>query len=212
MLGLIDFGQCKRLTRDEQVRVAEFILTIANSATNDTNNERESDEAIATAFRRLGVQTKNDSTPFLADFARLMFGPLQAKHLQRDWHKNLHTTDRVMYFPNELSMVYRTALLLRGLAMSLQFNPSVSDQWKHHAQALLDRERQEQENQARQQSDLEMKEHRHAIKAPALEPEEAPNAPLAGTKRRSTRSHVGVVGSVGSASRSTSRSNNLVAT
>ena len=88
---------------------------------------------IADHFRSLGIKTKNDSTRFLADFGRLMFGSFEAKHLDREWHKELHKEDRVLYFPKELSMVYRTALLLRGLAMSLQFNPSVSDMWRHHA-------------------------------------------------------------------------------
>ena len=128
-IGLIDYGQCKRLTKKERVQVAKLILSIAN---------QESDEEIALHFRNLGIQTKNDSTPFLAEFGRLMFGSFQPKHLQHSWHKELHQTDQVVYFPKELSMVYRTCLLLRGLAMSLQFNPSVGEQWRHHAQAAID--------------------------------------------------------------------------
>lgn len=123
-LGLIDYGQCKRLTPEERIKVANLILSIA---------EKESDAIIAEHFRSMGIKTKNDSSRFLADFGRLMFGSFEAKHLDRNWHKELHKEDRVLYFPNELSMVYRTALLLRGLAMSLQFNPSVSVMWKHHA-------------------------------------------------------------------------------
>ena len=138
-LGLIDFGQCKRLTNDEQVRVARFILSIAND---------EPDDEVASAFRQLGIQTQNDSTPFLADFARLMFGRLQPKHLSRDWHQQFHNRDRVLYFPSELSMVYRTSLLLRGLALSLQFNESISDQWKFHAQSVMDRHMSEQERKS----------------------------------------------------------------
>ena len=129
-LGLIDYGQCKRLTPQEQVRVAELVLTVAN---------KESDEQIAAAFRKLGVQTKNDSTEFLAEMARLMFGSFQTEHLDHAYHKRLHSMDRIMYFPKELSMVYRTSLLLRGLAISLQVNASVSEHWKSHAQAAVER-------------------------------------------------------------------------
>jgi aarF domain-containing kinase len=129
-LGLIDFGQCKRLTPSEQVRIAALILSVANQQT---------DEKVAAAFRRLGIQTKNDSTEFLAAFANLMFGPLQPRHLDHAWHKKLHQMDIVNYFPQELSMVYRTALLLRGLAISLQVNSSVSEHWRHHAQAVVDK-------------------------------------------------------------------------
>jgi len=106
------------------VKIARLILSIA---------EKESDEEIATKFRTLGIKTKNDSTRFLADFGRLMFGRFESKHLDHSWHKELHKEDRVLYFPKELSMVYRTALLLRGLAMSLQYNPSVGELWRDHA-------------------------------------------------------------------------------
>jgi aarF domain-containing kinase len=129
-LGLIDYGQCKRLTPPEREMVAKLILSVANN---------ESDEVIASRFRDLGIQTKNDSTPFLASFAHLMFGPFQPHHLKHEWHRKLHQEDQIVYFPNELSMVYRASLLLRGLAMSFQLNVSVGEQWRNHAQAALDR-------------------------------------------------------------------------
>lgn len=133
-LGLIDFGQCKRLTPQEQVGIAQLILSVANE---------ESDELVASAFRGLDIQTKNNSTEFLASFARLMFGPLQPQHMDHAFHNKLHGMDSVVYFPKELSMVYRTSLLLRGLALSLQVNSSISEKWRHHAQAAIDRHTQE---------------------------------------------------------------------
>jgi aarF domain-containing kinase len=129
-LGLIDYGQCKRVTAEEQVKIAQLVLSVANE---------KSDLEVATAFRNLGITTKNDSTEFLAKFGRLMFGPLKPEHLDHSWHRQLHQQDRILYFPKELSMVYRTSLLLRGLAVSLQLNYSVGDQWKHHAQEAVDR-------------------------------------------------------------------------
>lgn len=129
-LGLIDFGQCKRLTPSEQVKVARLVVSVANA---------ESNETVAAAFRDLGVRTKNDSTEFLADFARLMFGPIQPKHMDHGWHQKLHNLDRLLYFPQELSMVYRTSLLLRGLSLSLQINTSIAEKWRHHAQEAIDR-------------------------------------------------------------------------
>jgi len=118
----------KALNPEERVKVAKLILSIAN---------KESDQVIADRFRDLGIKTKTDSTRFLADFGRLMFGSFESKHFDHQWHKELHKEDRVLYFPNELSMVYRTALLLRGLAMSLQFNPSVGEEWRHHAEETI---------------------------------------------------------------------------
>ncbi len=124
----VDYGQVKSLDEHERVRVAKLILSIADG---------EPDDVVAGHFRDLGMKTRADSTRFIAEFGRLMFGPFEAKHLDHEWHRELHREDRVLYFPNELSMVYRTALLLRGLAMSLQFNPSVGEEWRHHAQEAI---------------------------------------------------------------------------
>jgi aarF domain-containing kinase len=129
-LGLIDYGQCKELTPREQVLVARLILSVANG---------DSDQAVATTLRDMHIGTKNDSTAFLAKFGRLMFGPLLPEHLDHSWHRKLHEEDRILYFPKELSMVYRTSLLLRGLAISLQLNYSVGEQWKNHAQETVER-------------------------------------------------------------------------
>ena len=129
-LGLIDYGQCKHLKPDEQYKVARLILSVANN---------ESDASIAAAFRDMNVKTSNDSTEFLAKFARLMFGKFKPEHMSHDWHKKLHKQDKVLYFPKELSMVYRTSLLLRGLAISLQINTSIGDQWREHAQKAVGR-------------------------------------------------------------------------
>ena len=129
-LGLIDYGQCKHLKPDEQYKVARLILSVAN---------KESDASIAAAFRNLNVKTSNDSTEFLANFARLMFGKFKPEHISHEWHKKLHKQDKVLYFPKELSMVYRTSLLLRGLAISLQINTSIGEQWREHAQKAVER-------------------------------------------------------------------------
>jgi aarF domain-containing kinase len=129
-IGLIDFGQCKRITLEEQVLVARLIVAVAQA---------DSDEIIANAFRDLGIQTQNNSTEFLANFARLLFGSIQPYHLSHAWHANLHKMDRIVYFPKELSMIYRASLLLRGLALSLQSNVSISEKWYHHAQAAIQR-------------------------------------------------------------------------
>lgn len=129
-LGLIDFGQCKQLNMQERARVARLVLSVAN---------KESNEHIATAFRELGVQTRNDSTVFLAEMAKLMFGQFETAHLDHRWHRKLHDLDRITYFPTELSMVYRTALLLRGLAASLQINANIGEHWKKHAETSVKR-------------------------------------------------------------------------
>jgi predicted unusual protein kinase regulating ubiquinone biosynthesis (AarF/ABC1/UbiB family) len=130
-LGLIDFGQCKRLTPEEQLLIARLILSVAKN---------ESDLDIANNFRRMGIKTKEDSSEFIAKFSKLMFGSFSPEHMSHQWHLDLHKLDQVLYFPKELSMVCRTSLLLRGLAVSLQMNCSVGEQWQSHAQAVVDRD------------------------------------------------------------------------
>jgi len=129
-VGLIDYGQCKQLTPEEQYKVARLILSVSRN---------ETDETIANMFREMHVGTVNNSTEFLATFAKLMFGPFEPKHLNHKWHMELHKKDKITYFPKELSMVYRTSLLLRGLAISLQHNFSICEEWKYHAQIAVDR-------------------------------------------------------------------------
>lgn len=121
-------GQCRALTSEEQYKIANLILSVSRN---------EPDEVIANAFREMHVGTKNDSTEFLATFAKLMFGPFEPKHLDHSWHMSLHKLDRITYFPKELSMVYRTALLLRGLAISLQHNFSIGEEWKDYAESAV---------------------------------------------------------------------------
>lgn len=128
-LGLIDFGQCKRLTVQERHDIAKLVVAVAND---------ESDDHIASTMRHLGMKTKNDSTEFLSVFAKLLFGKFESHHLDHSWHKKLHELDQVTYFPNQLSMVYRTSMLLRGLAVSLQRNVSIGEHWKEHAQFALE--------------------------------------------------------------------------
>jgi len=130
-LGLIDYGQCKRLTVEERRRVARLVIGVAND---------ESDEQIASYCRDLGFITKNDSTKFLSAFARVMFGKLRSEHLKPAWHRALREDDDIVYFPNELSMVYRTSMLLRGLAMSFQLNVSIGEKWREHAENALNQQ------------------------------------------------------------------------
>lgn len=128
-LGLIDFGQCKRLTLQEQADVGRLILAVADD---------RSDDDIAQAFRSLGIQSKNDSTVHLAKLAKIMFGPLKTYHMDHKWHREMHEEDRVTYFPTSLSLVYRTAMLLRGLSLSLQINTSIAEEWRPHAQKAIE--------------------------------------------------------------------------
>lgn len=127
-LGLIDYGQCKRLDAATRVQIARVICAVADS---------RPDEEIASAFRDLGIRTTNNSTTFIATFARLIFGRIRSEHLSHDWHMALHKTDKITVFPAELVLVARVAALLRGLGLSLQYNIDIGERWKPFAEQTI---------------------------------------------------------------------------
>lgn len=127
-LGLIDYGQCKRLKSESQKKLAKLICCVADNS---------DDKVVADAFRDVGLITKNDDTFFIAAFARLLLGPLLSQHLEHDWHMKLHKSDRVITFPPDIIIFLRVAGLLRGLSLVLKQNMSVADQWREYASAAL---------------------------------------------------------------------------
>ena len=127
-LGLIDYGQCKRIEPSERLAIAHFVLAIA---------EARPRKEIADALRGCGMTTKHDSDEFLADFGGLLFGKLEQKHMQREWHMRLHKADSIVLFPPSLIMLYRMATILRGLALTLRYNVSVAEHWAASAAAAV---------------------------------------------------------------------------
>jgi aarF domain-containing kinase len=130
-LGLIDYGQVKLLSKDSQLKLAKLVCMVAD--------ENSSDDDLAKAFRNVGVVTKNDSTPFIAMFARLMLGKLKSEHLAHSWHIQLHKMDRMVHFPPDMMIMVRVAMLLRGMGLLLNQNISVSERWKLEAVACIER-------------------------------------------------------------------------
>jgi len=130
-LGLIDYGQCKRLSKESQYTLAKLIVQVAN--------KNSTDQEVADAFRAVGAVTINDSTYFLATMARLMLGKLKSEHMNHDFHMNLHQTDRMTQFPPDMMIMVRVAMLLRGLGLLLKQNISVSERWQPEAEKCIAR-------------------------------------------------------------------------
>ena len=127
-LGLIDYGQCKRLQPDVRRKLARLVISVADDAP---------DEEVATAFRQFGLVTKNDDTKFIAEFGRLIFGGVKSKSLDREWSRELFKRDGVTIFPAELVMVSRTVGLLRGFGLMVKCNVAVADHWRQYAESAL---------------------------------------------------------------------------
>ena len=128
-IGLIDYGQCKRLTKAEVREFAQLIVAIGNEAP---------DQEVADAMRGCGFVSRDDNTEFLASFGRLIFSHIRPEYADPQWHRNLHTSDGLLAFPRSLLLVSRTAGILRGIGLSFMHNLSIADLWAVHAQAVLD--------------------------------------------------------------------------
>lgn len=128
-VGLIDYGQCKRLEEGPRRAIAELMVKVADDAPH---------AEVAAAFRRVGVRTEHGGDEFLGKMARLMFGRVSVEMLEPKWHRDLHKTDKMTHYPPDLLMVHRVALILRGLSVACRENVSIAELWRPHAAAALD--------------------------------------------------------------------------
>lgn len=127
-IGLIDFGQCKRLSDKERLAFAELFSALA-AAPASLDASHDADKRIATAFRGMGVESTHSQQRFLAMMPRLMFSRMQPEWFEKGYLKEVFAGDRVEHFPAEVMMVYRASMLLRGLCLTMQQNVSVADAW-----------------------------------------------------------------------------------
>jgi len=133
-IGLIDFGQCRRLTVEQKVGLARLLRAVTRPAC------PEADEEVAAAFEATGVKSQQRDQEFLALLPRLMFSRLQAEWLQGEI-KDVLRRDRIVEFPIHVVMAYRAAMLLRGLCLVMQENTSIAEAWTPWAERWLDQSR-----------------------------------------------------------------------
>ncbi|CAD7945191.1 unnamed protein product [Amoebophrya sp. A25] len=151
-IGLIDFGQAKRLSLEERQRLARLMIAIAdNDAASIVRVMREEyglgpPKALAgeTSTGATGEASKRSvsSDFFLEKLARSAFGALDAnltdgKPLQEFSNEMRKKYDRNAQLPGELYLPMRTAILLRGIGLLFgQFlNPAES--WREMAEECL---------------------------------------------------------------------------
>ena len=132
-VGLIDFGQCQRLSHDERLGLAELFVALG-----DDPNEPLANTRVAHAFSSTGVKTQKSDEQFLALMARVMFDKVQPEWLNRDSPiRKTFREDKVETIPIHMFMTYRTSTLLRGLCLVLQENVSIADEWRPFAERWL---------------------------------------------------------------------------
>eukprot|EP00439_Symbiodinium_sp_Y106_P068289 s2412_g11.t1 len=131
-IGLIDFGQCRRLSLEEKAGLARLLQAVTKP------RSPEADREVAEAFEHTGVKSQHGDREFMALLPRLMFSRLQAEWLQGDIKERVVLRkDRIVEFPIHVVMAYRTAMLLRGLCLVLQENTSIAEAWTPWAERWL---------------------------------------------------------------------------
>lgn len=72
-IGLIDFGQCRRLSSEEKAGLARLLQAVTRP------QSPEADREVAEAFEHTGVKSQHGDREFMALLPRLMFSRLQAE-------------------------------------------------------------------------------------------------------------------------------------
>ena len=133
-LGLIDYGQVKRVPNSVRMLFAKLIIALAD----DDRNE------VTRLAKELGFKTKKMDPEVHYLWAKISFDQdndklLGGKHVQL-FMEDLEKRDPVLTLPKDLLMVSRASILLRGLAHALHQNRSVAKIWRPIAERVLQEE------------------------------------------------------------------------
>ena len=132
-LGLIDFGQTKKLTEKERLQYARVVASVGN---------KSDSRVIADFMRQAGFSSKTDDDYTLAEYAGLFF---DSDHISREkgyatpqhYFQYLMETDPLTNIPNSAIMVARCSLLFRGAGSALNSQVQTCNHWRHHANQAL---------------------------------------------------------------------------
>lgn len=132
-LGLIDWGQVKRLGLPERLKFAKLIVALAD----------RDQQLTAQLWAECGFATEKNHPWTLDKWASWRFSRFTADVVDElggvvEFEANLAKRDPTRHEPDSFVMVYRLAALLRGNAMSLgDFGVDSSRLWRGAAARLL---------------------------------------------------------------------------
>eukprot|EP00933_Yihiella_yeosuensis_P017157 TRINITY_DN14410_c0_g1_i1.p1 TRINITY_DN14410_c0_g1~~TRINITY_DN14410_c0_g1_i1.p1 ORF type:complete len:579 (-),score=118.79 TRINITY_DN14410_c0_g1_i1:15-1751(-) len=136
-LGLIDYGNVKRLTIKERTLLGRLILALA------------ADEplAVISAAKELGFETRDGNDELLFRYAQLWFDRDDAESMVcpdgrrptniQLYLECLNEKDPLVNTPEGFLMVARNSFLLRGIGTQLGLQPRMSQQWKKFAERAV---------------------------------------------------------------------------
>jgi aarF domain-containing kinase len=130
-IGLIDYGQVKRLDKQTRHLFAKLIIAL----------DDEDKEAVVQLMKDAGMRTKNMNPDVIYLYAKVSYDEisdqiLKGKHVQL-FMEDLESQDPIVQLPRELLMVSRCSLIIRGLAQALHQNRRVAKAWRPIAEQVL---------------------------------------------------------------------------
>ncbi|KAG7364386.1 2-octaprenylphenol hydroxylase [Nitzschia inconspicua] len=131
-LGLIDYGQVKRISKETRHLFAKLVIAL----------DEDDKEQIVALMKEAGMKTKNNDPEVFYLYAKVSYAEitekiLQGRHIQV-LMEDLEKRDPIVQLPLELIMVSRCSILLRGLALALHQNRNVATAWRPIAERVLE--------------------------------------------------------------------------
>lgn len=130
-LGLIDYGQVKKLSKEQRHLFSKIIIAI------DDDNREE----VVRLMKEAGFKSKNMDPEVIYLFAKVGYDEdnlhlTKGKHIQV-FMEELQNRDPIVQLPTDFIMIGRATLLLRGLAHALHQSRSIASVWRPIAERVL---------------------------------------------------------------------------
>ena len=130
-LGLIDYGQVKRLTNEERLLFCKLIISLAD----------ENKDGVVKALKEAGYKSQRMDEDIMYTYARVAYDEdnetlTEGKHIQL-FMEELHDRDPVETLPQQYIMASRVSILLRGLGHAVHQSRSVAKEWRPIAEKAL---------------------------------------------------------------------------
>lgn len=133
-IGLIDYGQTKRISLQESRSIARVISEIGRESVDKSK--------VAAAMRECGFQTKWDKDDVLTMYAKLFFdsddeAKAQGCATPQLYLLKLASLDPLLHVPDAAIFIARTSYLFRGMGSMAGNQIRTSTYWRKHAEEAL---------------------------------------------------------------------------
>ena len=134
-IGLIDYGQTKRLSKEESISIARVVSELGRESIDDTK--------VANAMRQCGFKTKFDKDNVLTMYAKLFFdsddeAKAEGCATPQMYLMKLSTLDPLLDVPDAAIFTARTSYLFRGMGAMAGDQIRTSKYWRKHADKVLE--------------------------------------------------------------------------